>query len=601
MIEQILYINLDRRTDRNEWFLKEMEAANVPMDIVERIPGKDWRNYSNCETLLEAIQGDGFALEATKQDAHPRLQGTWVCSWAYCLALQKIIESQKTTLLIQDDIGLAVPWADFLKKFETLTEIKDLWVIQLEWVDVPDARPNICVPFNSEWMHGIRGVSDRAVVYTYWGAVRMLGFMQGCMHLLIPPEEVLYYHFNNYNSFHPLVVEHFVKHSPHRTPSDVNPTMNEDMLLDKKIELQPVDSAQSVDNEALTVKWHRHDETRRFPKEYTRRAFLYSTPVLREKLTDYFDYPTRNELGISLSLGFMPSAPIHYPELLSKQICWFVKHLCEKTDMVEEGVSLRLGITDDMGDAVMPYLDACNFPMERVDWLKNREDKLRRASKIDAMRHNSFGGVARVLHMDINFLIGSHPTQRHTPIFSRILELWKDVPTASTGSILQPKDSYFFTDVRKRLTDMRKINEWPTVLKELAAFCNHSEADELDYWDNADPVYLFRGGIFGMNRQLLDSEPFWKDIEYLMKLIMSDEIALSVYARAKGWEMEREVTNIDNAFNWQEGRKAELYTEAAFVPAISENTDAELWLARHIQYYPPGIIESLELRPEDLI
>ena len=192
MIEQILYINLNRRADRNEWFLKEMKAANVPMDIIERIPGKDWRSYSDCEALLEAIQADGFALEVTKQDAHPRLQGTWACSWAYCLALQKIIESKKTTLLIQDDIGLAVPWKDFLKKFEALADIKDLWVMQLEWVDVPDAHPNICVPFNSEWMHGIRGVSDRAVVYTYWGAVRMLGLMQGCMRLLIPPEEVLY-------------------------------------------------------------------------------------------------------------------------------------------------------------------------------------------------------------------------------------------------------------------------------------------------------------------------------------------------------------------------------------------------------------------------
>ena len=234
MIERVLYINLDRRVDRRDWFLAEAEKAKIPMDIVGRIGGKDWRNYPNCAELLRAIQADGFARTVDPSRAHPRLQGTWACSWAYCIALQQIIESDKTTLLIQDDMGITAAWDDFVKQFEVLTDVKDLWAIQLEWVDVPDSRPNICVPFDSEWMYGIRGLSDRAVVYTYWGAIRMLGIMQGCKDLIIPPEEILYWHFNNYQTFHPLVVEHYVKHSPHRTPSDVNPTMNVDMLLEDR-------------------------------------------------------------------------------------------------------------------------------------------------------------------------------------------------------------------------------------------------------------------------------------------------------------------------------------------------------------------------------
>ena len=356
-----------------------------------------------------------------------------------------------------------------------------------------------------------------------------------------------------------------------------------------------------VSHEALIVKWHRHNGTNRFPKEYSRRDFLYPTPVLRHNLSKYLDYPTNTDLGVSISLGLMPSVPIHYPELLAKQVCWFVKSLCERTDMVEQGVPVRLGVTGDMVDVVMPYLDACSFPMHAIDWLQNREHELRRASKIDAMRNESFGDIQRVLHIDINFLIGSHSTQRQTPIFSRILERWHDTPAASTGPILHPKDSYFYTDIRKRLADMEQINKWPDILEKIALFCNNSEADELDYWDHADPVYLFRGGLFGMNRELLDSEPFWEDMESLMKLTMSDEIAFSIYARKNRWEMSAEVTDINPCFNWQTGKAADLYGECSFIPATSENTNSELWLAQHIQYYPPGMLAKLGLNKEDLI
>ena len=42
MIEQILYINLDRRPDRNNWFLAQMDDAGVPMEIVKVFPAHDW-------------------------------------------------------------------------------------------------------------------------------------------------------------------------------------------------------------------------------------------------------------------------------------------------------------------------------------------------------------------------------------------------------------------------------------------------------------------------------------------------------------------------------------------------------------------------------
>ena len=608
MIEQIFYMNLDRRPDRNEWFLNEMEAAGVPMDIVERVAAKDWKDYSDTDSLLEAIQADGFALEVGEIDKNPLLLGTWACSWTYCCCLKKIIESRKKTLLLQDDMAINMPFDKFLKKLEAFSNMQDLWAIQLDWVDVPELRPNVCVPFDQDWMYGIRGCSDRAVIYTHWGAMRMFGLVQGVPRHIMPPELVLYHHFNNYNTFHPLIKEKLVKHSPHRKPSDVNPTQNSNMLVPSKMETPTEDPMEgdSMDfplNNAgdLTIRWHRHDGVKQFAKEYTRRAFLYSTPVLRQNLSEYLNYPMNNKLGVSLSLSRMPSAPKHYPELLSKQVCWFVKNLCERTDMVEMGVPLRVGITNDMGETCMPYLNACSFPMDHVDWFKNREGEMRRSSKFDAMRYSTFREVERILHLDMNFLIGSHSTQRPAPIFSRILDLWNDAPTASAGPVVQPRDPYLFTDVRKRLTDMRKMDFWDDILEQLAAYCGHGTKTELAYWDNADPVYQFSTGVFGIKRYLLENPDFWADLEKLLTLVQSDEVALAIYARAKGWETPKDVDDINSAFNWKTENVGELYGECDFVPALSDNIDPELWLSQHIQYYPPGMIDALNLRLEDLI
>ena len=42
MIDKILYVNLNRRPDRNEWFLENMENAGVPMESVKVFLAHDW-------------------------------------------------------------------------------------------------------------------------------------------------------------------------------------------------------------------------------------------------------------------------------------------------------------------------------------------------------------------------------------------------------------------------------------------------------------------------------------------------------------------------------------------------------------------------------
>lgn len=122
-----------------------------------------------------------------------------------------------------------------------------------------------------------------------------------------------------------------------------------------------------------------------------------------------------------------------YAELLAKRLPWFIKHLCERTDMVECGVSLRVATTNDIRDMVMPYLEACRFPMDAINWIENRDVQYKWAAKYG---HLNLSFAKRVLHFDLSFLIGTHPAQRQIPLFAKILERWGDERIASAISQL---------------------------------------------------------------------------------------------------------------------------------------------------------------------
>ena len=330
------------------------------------------------------------------------------------------------------------------------------------------------------------------------------------------------------------------------------------------------------------INWLRHNGLHIVETLYARREYLYETPVLRDDLSKYLDYPTNNNLGLSLSLSWMPWSPEHYPELLAKMAPWYVKHLCERTDAVECGVAIRLGVTHDMREIAGPYLEACNYPMDRVHWFDNREATksrelhIRRASKFDSMRHQVFAYTDRILHSDLNFLIGLSQTQRPAPIFSKILEVWADEPLAITGNLRRDRNDLYMNHVHANLYTRRK---WDATVSELARWCGNSVEQEQNYWDNADEVYYIPTGVFGATRQWLDSHEY-RAFEEIMHLTHSDEIGFAVYARSRNWK-NRDVANINDAFAWRDGKSVHYYGECAFVPATSDNMDKEIWMAQH--------------------
>lgn len=48
------------------------------------------------------------------------------------------------------------------------------------------------------------------------------------------------------------------------------------------------------------TNWLRHNGLHLVERLYERRPYLYETPVLREDLSQYLEYYTSNELGVSL-------------------------------------------------------------------------------------------------------------------------------------------------------------------------------------------------------------------------------------------------------------------------------------------------------------
>jgi len=214
LIEQIFYLNLDRRPDRNAWFLENMEAAGVPMEIVERVPGKDWQDYDSVTEMLEQMyKEDGFAQHLRQSSDNPRHSEDWIgytaYVWTVSTALKRIIDSKKLTLVLHDDCSLK-SWLDLesdlkriLKNANRTQDNKLFHTIQLSYDLHASILRNAVIPYDHIWNYGIQAFREDAIIYNYFSACRMLALVQGTHECLHAMESMLLEHFNNRYSFHP--------------------------------------------------------------------------------------------------------------------------------------------------------------------------------------------------------------------------------------------------------------------------------------------------------------------------------------------------------------------------------------------------------------
>jgi len=250
-------------------------------------------------------------------------------------------------------------------------------------------------------------------------------------------------------------------------------------------------------------------------------------PALKEDVSSLMDYEDSNdELGLSLSVAnrgdlLYQSRPSEYTECLIKRSIWLAKELCEHTDARRLGIPIRLGITTDIYDVAMRYLELCSFPISRVDWIESRESERWAATFFDAMAHPSFNHVKRVLRMNVSFIVHRPPTQPIMPLFETILNIWKDQPLASGGDCWRHRKYWKFPWWSVVGTD-KETGHYEHLLRALGG--------ELpaQAWLNSDPFPYVSGSIFGFSQQLLGDEGFLSELDRFHS-VLTDEVAISLY------------------------------------------------------------------------
>ena len=280
--------------------------------------------------------------------------------------------------------------------------------------------------------------------------------------------------------------------------------------------------------------WHRANESIEVEGNTVHRPFLYPTPVLRADLSDYLSYDVRDDLAVSLII--MRTRGKHksnYPELMAKQAMWAVKQLCEWTDIPESKTRLLLTITEDMREIAMPYLEACNFPMNKVYWINSREDCYPYITKTDAMRQPDFSDVKRFVHRDVVLMWGTRPTQRNLPLIANIMEHWTNQALAFTGQLFRSRKEQDKNPMKHFGERSVEMELW----KEAARLTGKTPEEEYEFWVHADPHILVRGAMYGITADLLADSHF-NDVLESIEQYAGDEAALAVYCRSVGWTQE---------------------------------------------------------------
>ena len=173
MIDPVVYaMNLKRRTDRREAFLKYVAEGGVPeVQILEAIDRADYdsaddlRRHAMCEFpgFQKAIGATDWAYDA------------WM--WSYLRALRTVIESGRHGMIFEDDHMLYDPWEEILGKLSTLPDDFTIALL-IHRRDHSKTRGIVTwmptTPYNEFWVRGTRAQGSGCNVFSPEGAQLLL-------------------------------------------------------------------------------------------------------------------------------------------------------------------------------------------------------------------------------------------------------------------------------------------------------------------------------------------------------------------------------------------------------------------------------------------
>ena len=177
-LDGVMIINLERRADRYYFAvgaLSSLEFNIYPGDEnVIRFIAHDGADYPDIESVQEDAVRDGFEEFGRGFQGFSKEQTAWYWSWR--AALRRVIEIDKTLLLLIDDYTLKPGWT-YWRVYNLVSECEQsdhgFRLLQLAQSSVSEAR-YVHKPYTSILAKGLSGPIDNGTILNPAGAQLLL-------------------------------------------------------------------------------------------------------------------------------------------------------------------------------------------------------------------------------------------------------------------------------------------------------------------------------------------------------------------------------------------------------------------------------------------
>jgi GR25 family glycosyltransferase involved in LPS biosynthesis len=136
-IDKIYYINLDRRPDRYEHFLKEIHNHNIPFDKVQRFEALDGKTYKFSQKEKDMFKRSDFRT----QNYSAKIMGNQLSH--YKILEEMIKKNYEYIIIFQDDVIFRKNFVEYMNNFDIP---KDAEIINIGYHKF--AAYNNFIPYN---------------------------------------------------------------------------------------------------------------------------------------------------------------------------------------------------------------------------------------------------------------------------------------------------------------------------------------------------------------------------------------------------------------------------------------------------------------------
>ena len=178
MIDNVTVLNLPHRIDRKNFMIGHLETVGVPLHIINFFPAKYGKDYENKESIREAMVADGFDFMKHEPMYQPNL-AVWCYYWNWLVMLRKLMDVQRTGMIILDDRLLTIDWDTLSETVAFLCRTYPPFrILQLGWVSLWKGERKRIEPLSGLVARGIRSNGDYATVLSADGAKQLFDLLR---------------------------------------------------------------------------------------------------------------------------------------------------------------------------------------------------------------------------------------------------------------------------------------------------------------------------------------------------------------------------------------------------------------------------------------